>query len=102
MHESFYAGNTVCLNGTAGCDSKNAPETSPIQLVRAVEIREGRLQHLLSFHGVLEPVTRARLAFQSQGVVKGRKSIQVGLSPGGMAALYLQHLHIHCRTEDMG
>lgn len=60
------------LMALAGCESKNAPETSTIQLVRTVEVREGRLQHLLSFNGVLEPVTRARLAFQSPGVVRAR------------------------------
>jgi len=56
----------------AGCESENASDVPTIQLVRTVEVREGRLQHLLSFHGVLEPVTRARLAFQSPGVVKTR------------------------------
>ncbi len=60
------------LMALAGCESKNTPEISSIQVVRAVEIRQGRLQHLLSFHGVLIPVTRARLAFQSPGVVKTR------------------------------
>ena len=68
----FMPAILFALMALPGCDSKGAPETSSIQLVRTVEIREGRLQHLLSFHGVLEPVTRARLAFQSPGVVKTR------------------------------
>jgi RND family efflux transporter MFP subunit len=56
----------------AGCESKDTSEVSSTQLVRVVEIRDGRLRHLLSFHGVLLPVTRARLAFQSPGVVNTR------------------------------
>lgn len=54
------------------CSPDPAPQPRESQLVRAVEVKEGRLRHLLSFHGVLEPVTRARLAFQSPGVVATR------------------------------
>ncbi|MDX1380439.1 MAG: efflux RND transporter periplasmic adaptor subunit [Xanthomonadales bacterium] len=43
-----------------------------MQPVRTVAVQAGRLQHQLSFHGVLEPVTRARLAFQSPGVLSTR------------------------------
>ena len=55
-----------------GCQSKSAEEPASPQLVRVVEIREDRLRHRLSFYGVLEPVTRARLAFQSPGVINTR------------------------------
>ncbi len=60
------------LAALLACSPDQSPEPPESQLVRVVEVREGRLQHLLSFHGVLEPVTRARLAFQSPGVVNTR------------------------------
>jgi RND family efflux transporter MFP subunit len=63
------------LIALAGCDSGNEQEISSIQLVRVIELREGRLQHQLSFHGVLEPVIKARLAFQSAGVVTTRPAM---------------------------
>ncbi len=56
----------------AGCEPPTVSETDASQLVRTVEVRQGRLQHRLSFYGVLEPVTRARLAFQSSGVLSSR------------------------------
>jgi RND family efflux transporter MFP subunit len=56
----------------AACEPPPAAEGDSAQLVRTVEVRQGRLQHRLSFHGVLEPVTRARLAFQSPGVLATR------------------------------
>lgn len=56
----------------AGCEPPPAANGDAAQLVRTVEVRQGRLQHRLSFHGVLEPVTRARLAFQSPGVLATR------------------------------
>jgi RND family efflux transporter MFP subunit len=46
-------------------------------LVRTVDARQGRLQHQLAFHGVLQPVTRARLSFQSPGVLATRP-VQLG------------------------
>lgn len=55
-----------------GCQPQSAEEPASPQLVRVVEIREDRLRHRLSFYGVLEPVTRARLAFQSPGVINTR------------------------------
>ena len=56
----------------AGCEPAPDAGGESAQLVRTVEVRQGRLQHRLSFHGVLEPVTRARLAFQSPGVLATR------------------------------
>jgi RND family efflux transporter MFP subunit len=56
----------------AACEPPPAADGDSLQLVRTVEVRQGRLQHRLSFHGVLEPVTRARLAFQSPGVLATR------------------------------
>jgi RND family efflux transporter MFP subunit len=56
----------------AGCEPPPDAGGESAQLVRTVEVRQGRLQHRLSFHGVLEPVTRARLAFQSPGVLATR------------------------------
>ena len=56
----------------AGCGPQEPQEQPSVQLVRVVEVREDRLRHLLSFYGVLEPVTRARLAFQSPGVINTR------------------------------
>lgn len=56
----------------AGCEPPAVDGGDSAQLVRTVEVRQGRLQHRLSFHGVLEPVTRARLAFQSPGVLATR------------------------------
>lgn len=56
----------------SGCQPEGEAEVLRVQPVRVTEVREGGLQHLLSFHGILEPVTRARLAFQSPGVVATR------------------------------
>ena len=68
----YVLGLLYAFVALTGCESKNAAEISSAQLVGVAEIREGRLQHLLSFHGVLIPVTRVRLAFQSPGVVNSR------------------------------
>jgi len=62
----------IVLAALAGCGSDEPQGPPAAQLVRVVEVREDRLRHLLSFYGVLEPVTRARLAFQSPGVIKTR------------------------------
>jgi len=59
----------ISLLVIGGCDPVEVSNGSSSQLVRTVAVREGRLNHHLSFHGVLIPVTRARLAFQSPGVV---------------------------------
>ncbi len=59
----------LCLVLAAGCDPNDAASEPTLQTVRTVAVREGRLNHRLSFHGVLVPVDRARLAFQSPGVV---------------------------------
>ena len=60
------------LSVLAACAPEPGPREDALQPVRTVEVRAGRLQHQLSFHGVLEPVIRARLAFQSPGVVSSR------------------------------
>lgn len=62
----------VCLLLTVGCEPTNVDTEPTAQLVRTVAVREGRLNHRLSFYGVLVPVLRARLAFQSPGVVVTR------------------------------
>jgi len=56
----------------AACEPNVVSPPEAAQLVRTTEVREGRLQHRLSFHGILEPVIRARLAFQSPGVLSTR------------------------------
>lgn len=56
----------------AACAPEPPPTADSAQPVQAVEAKQGRLQHRLSFYGTLEPVTRARLAFQSAGVVASR------------------------------
>jgi RND family efflux transporter MFP subunit len=56
----------------AGCDPEAAPLEDETQLVRVAQVKHGRLVHELAFHGVLRPVTRARLAFQTPGVVSSR------------------------------
>lgn len=61
---------SLCWLG--GCEPQPAVVPDSAQPVRAVEVRQGRLHHRLSFHGVLEPVDRARLAFQSPGVLATR------------------------------
>jgi RND family efflux transporter MFP subunit len=61
----------------AACEPAVEPAAEQGALVRTVEVKQGRLQHQLSFNGVLEPVTRARLAFQSPGVVSSRP-VQMG------------------------
>jgi len=61
----------------AACDQAPPPSPEPGALVRTVEVKQDRLQHSLAFHGVLEPVTRARLAFQSPGVLSSRP-VQMG------------------------
>ena len=61
----------------AACEQAPPAVSDHVELVRTVEVRQGHLQHQLSFHGVLEPVTRARLAFQSPGVLATRP-VQLG------------------------
>lgn len=65
------------LLSVSACEKPLPPPADPGALVRTVEVRQGRLQHQLSFHGVLEPVTRARLSFQSPGVLATRP-VQLG------------------------
>jgi RND family efflux transporter MFP subunit len=62
----------LCLPLLSACDDGPREPPEEFQLVRVAQAREGRLRHRLSFHGVLEPVTRARLAFQSPGVLSSR------------------------------
>ncbi|MDT8319159.1 MAG: efflux RND transporter periplasmic adaptor subunit [Xanthomonadales bacterium] len=62
----------LALLGLTACEPAAPPEDRHAALVRVVEIRHGRLQHELSFYGVLQPVSRARLAFQSSGVLRSR------------------------------
>jgi RND family efflux transporter MFP subunit len=59
----------LCLLFIAGCEKADVANQPSVQPVRTVVVREDRLNHRLSFHGVLVPVDRARLAFQSPGVV---------------------------------
>jgi RND family efflux transporter MFP subunit len=61
--------SVFCLLFMAGCEPADVAREPSAQLVRTVAVREDRLNHRLSFHGVLLPVLRARLAFQSPGVV---------------------------------
>jgi multidrug efflux system membrane fusion protein len=61
----------------AACNSEVQDRSVQGQLVRVAPVKQGRLQHELSFHGVLEPVTRARLAFQTPGVLASRP-VQLG------------------------
>ncbi len=61
----------------SACEQAPQPVADRGALVRTVEVKQGRLQHQLSFHGVLEPVTRARLSFQSPGVLASRP-VQLG------------------------
>ena len=55
----------------AGCDAP-APEAETRQLVRTVAVEQGRMERRLAFSGTLQPVQRARLAFQSSGVLVQR------------------------------
>ena len=53
------------------CDAPApAPETR--QLVRTATVEQGRMERRLGFSGVLQPVQRARLSFQSSGVLVER------------------------------
>jgi len=61
----------------SACEKSPPTELIKGELVRTVAVRQDRLQHQLSFNGVLEPVTRARLAFQSSGVLVTRP-VQLG------------------------
>jgi RND family efflux transporter MFP subunit len=61
----------------ASCEPAQPTAEPEGELVRTVAVRTDRLQHQLSFNGVLEPVTRARLAFQSSGVLMTRP-VQLG------------------------
>lgn len=61
----------------SACHEAPSQEATAGELVRTVAVRQDRLQHQLSFNGVLEPVTRARLAFQSSGVLITRP-VQLG------------------------
>jgi multidrug efflux system membrane fusion protein len=70
--KSFIWAVLLAAIAVTGCQPKSAEEPAAPQLVRVVEVREDRLRHQLSFYGVLEPVTRARLAFQSPGVISTR------------------------------
>jgi RND family efflux transporter MFP subunit len=67
----------VCTLLLTACEKEIPTPAEPGELVRAVAVKEGRLQHQLAFHGVLVPVTRARLAFQSPGVLASRP-VQMG------------------------
>lgn len=67
----------ICVFALTACEPVTPPAAESGELVRVVEVRQGRLQHQLAFHGVLEPVTRARLAFQSPGVLATRP-VQMG------------------------
>lgn len=60
------------LLGLAACEPAAPPDDRHGALVRVVEVRQDRLLHELSFYGVLQPVTRAALAFQSSGVLRTR------------------------------
>jgi multidrug efflux system membrane fusion protein len=62
----------LCALLVAGCERPPAAAPEDAQPVTAVVVQQGRLQHQLAFYGVLEPVTRARLAFQSPGVLATR------------------------------
>ena len=62
----------ACLVLVSACEPAKKADEASVQLVRTIEVREGRLNHRLSFYGVLLPVVRARLAFQSPGVLKSR------------------------------
>ncbi|MDH3923078.1 MAG: efflux RND transporter periplasmic adaptor subunit [Xanthomonadales bacterium] len=62
----------ACLVLLNACEPAGVTGESSVQLVRTVSVREDRLHHRLSFHGVLLPVVRARLSFQSSGVLKTR------------------------------
>ena len=53
----------------AGCQEGEGPEEPASQLVRTVPVREGRLHHRLSFHGVLVPVVRRELVPSPRGSV---------------------------------
>lgn len=59
----------LCLLFVTSCEKTDVANEPSVQPVRTVVVREGRLNHSLSFYGVLVPVDRARLAFQSPGVV---------------------------------
>jgi RND family efflux transporter MFP subunit len=56
----------------SACEVADKPLRDERQLVRVASVEQGRLQHQLGFSGVLQPVTRARLAFQTPGVVAVR------------------------------
>jgi RND family efflux transporter MFP subunit len=66
--------SVLCLTA---CEPAPQPSTERGALVRTMEVKQDRLKHRLSFFGVLEPVTRARLAFQSPGVISSRP-VQMG------------------------
>ena len=67
-----WLASAAALLLVAGCDRPPEPVEDTGRLVRVAEVRKDRLQHRLSFYGVLQPVNRARLAFQSPGVLATR------------------------------
>jgi RND family efflux transporter MFP subunit len=62
----------VALLSLAACSDPVSLETDDRQLVRVAPAQQGALAHRLSFSSTLLSVNRARLAFQSGGIVASR------------------------------
>jgi RND family efflux transporter MFP subunit len=56
----------------AACEEPIRLETDTRTLVRVAETEQGRLVHRMHYSATLRPVNRARLAFQSSGIIASR------------------------------
>ena len=72
VRRSQWLAAVLAATVLTACERPPEPEPDSGRLVRTAEVRMDRLQHRLSFFGVLEPVMRARLAFQTPGVLATR------------------------------
>lgn len=62
----------IALLTLAGCKEPVNLDTDTRQLVRVTEAEQGRLVQRLAFSSTLRPVNRARLAFQTPGILATR------------------------------
>ncbi|NIM69671.1 MAG: efflux RND transporter periplasmic adaptor subunit [Xanthomonadales bacterium] len=62
----------IVAAGLAACSGNGEGERDTRQLVQVATAESGRLEQPLAFSGVLRPVERARLAFQSAGILRTR------------------------------
>lgn len=71
MNRRFVIGLATALS-LAACKEPVSLDTDTRTLVRVAQTEQGRLVHRMHYSATLRPVNRARLAFQTPGVVAAR------------------------------